>query len=102
MEAGSRQRKLLGIVDKARTARQEDRLDDAAKLLEQALQIDAREPTALELGRAYVDLRSPQDAERAYRNVLAREPGNLPALQGLVGVLASTNRGGEALDLIRC
>ncbi len=89
------------LVDKARTARQEDRLDDAAKLLEQALQIDAREPTAaLELGRAYVDLQSPQDAERAYRNVLAREPGNLPALQGLVGVLASTNRGGEALDLI--
>ncbi len=77
------------LVDKARTARQEDRLDDAAELLEQALQIDAREPTAaLELGRAYVDLQFPQDAERAYsRNVLAREPGNLPALQGLVGVL---------------
>lgn len=89
------------LVEKARTARQEDRLDDAAKLLEQALQIDAREPTAaIELGRAYVDLQSPQDAERAYRNVLAREPGNLPALQGLVGVLASTNRGGEALNLI--
>lgn len=89
------------LVEKARTARQEDRLDDAAKLLEQALQIDAHEPTAaVELGRAYVDLQSPQDAERAYRAVLAREPGNLPALQGLVGVLAATNRGGEALDLI--
>ena len=89
------------LVEKARTARQEDRLDDAAKLLEQALQIDAREATAaVELGRTYMDLQSPRDAERVFKDVLAREPANLPALQGLVGVLASTNRSDEALQTI--
>ena len=88
-------------MEKARTARQEDRLDDAAKLLEQALQIDAREATAaVELGRTYMDLQSPRDAERVFKDVLAREPANLPALQGLVGVLASTNRSDEALQTI--
>ena len=89
------------LVEKARTARQEDRLDDAAKLLEQALQNDAREATAaVELGRTYMDLQSPRDAERVFKDVLAREPANLPALQGLVGVLASTNRSDEALQII--
>ena len=89
------------LVEKARTARQEGRLDDAAKLLEQALQIDPSEPTAaLELGRSYMDLQSPRDAERAFKEVLAREPANLPALQSLVGVLASTNRSDEALQII--
>ena len=88
-------------MEKARTARQEGRLDDAAKLLEQALQIDPSEPTAaLELGRSYMDLQSPRDAERAFKEVLAREPANLPALQSLVGVLASTNRSDEALQII--
>lgn len=42
----ARQRKLLGSCGQGAHRLQEDRLDDAAKLLEQALQIDAREPTA--------------------------------------------------------
>lgn len=89
------------LVDQARVARDADRLDDAVKLLERARLINEREPTAtIELGRVYAALQSAEDAEKAYREVLAQDPENLAALQGLVGVLASTNRGNDALQLI--
>lgn len=88
-------------VEQARQARQKDMFDDAAQLLEQAVSLRPDEITALlELAQTYVSLQSFPDAERVFRAVLEREPDNLPALQGLVGVLSAQGRGAQALELI--
>lgn len=89
------------LVQQARTARQQELLDEAARLLEQAVLLSPGEVTAtLELAQIYVALQSLTDAERAFRKVLAHEPDNLLALQGLVGVLASQGQSAQALELI--
>ncbi len=89
------------LVDRARVARRSDALDDAVHLLEQALRLDPGEATAaVELGDAYLVLQSYEDAKRVWRAVLAREPHNVAALQGLVAALAATGRADEAVQLI--
>lgn len=88
-------------IQRARDARQAGRLEDARALLETASRSEAREATADNLlGSVYADLGRPGDAERVFRGVLAREPANLAALQGLIGVLTAARRGDEALRLV--
>lgn len=86
-------------VEQARTAEKAELLDDAAKLLEQALQMPERETSAaLELGQLYQRLQSTQDAERIFRQVLAQTPDNEAALESLVALLVSAQRTDEALQ----
>lgn len=89
------------LVEQARTAKTADLLDDATRLLEEALQMPERESSAaLELAQLYQTLQSPQDSERILRQILTQAPDNEAALESLITLLASTQRTDEALQLL--
>jgi tetratricopeptide (TPR) repeat protein len=73
----------------------------AQQLLETAMKLDSKDLTAeTALGRVQAETGQLADAEQTYRRLLARDRGNALATQGLVNVLAQTNRSDEALRLV--
>jgi tetratricopeptide (TPR) repeat protein len=89
------------LVEQAAGARSAGNRDGARQLLEQAVKLDPKEPTA-ENALADVLAESGQfdAAEAAYRRVLALQNDNPDAIRGLVGVMAQNNKPDQALQLI--
>ncbi|WP_027017072.1 cellulose biosynthesis protein BcsC [Comamonas composti] len=89
------------LVGQARTAHETGETQTARQLLEQALRLDPKEISA---ENALADLLAEtghyEAAEAAYRRVLARQADDPEATRGLVGVLAQTGKGPEALRLV--
>ncbi|TSH97695.1 tetratricopeptide repeat protein [Verticiella sediminum] len=88
-------------LNDANTARNAGNLAQARKLLADAVRLDPAEPTG-QNALAAVQAESGQlgAAEKTYRQVLARQPGNVDAIRGLVGVLSQGGDSQEALQLI--
>lgn len=64
--------------------------------------IAAREPSArLLLADVILQQNRPRDAEKIYREVLARDPSSIDAARGLMSALSQDGRVGEALALYR-
>jgi tetratricopeptide (TPR) repeat protein len=69
----------------------------ARRDLDQALALDPKAPGARNaLGRLYSAQGNLKQAEEVFRGVLATEPNNLEAVNGLIDVLAQTGRADEA------
>ncbi|QEI07406.1 tetratricopeptide repeat protein [Pigmentiphaga aceris] len=86
---------------RAEQARARGDFDNARQLLNQAIKLDSKDLTAeTALGRVQAESGQLAEAEQTYRRLLARDPGNALATEGLVNVLAQNNRADEALRLI--
>jgi predicted Zn-dependent protease len=86
---------------RAEQARARGDFKTAQQLLDQAIKLDGKDLTApTALARVQAESGQLVDAERTYRTLLARDPGNALATEGLVNVLAQTNRADEALRLV--
>ena len=91
------------LLNKAADARDARRFGEAERLLRQAMTIKLEETdTNAEnrLAGVYADQKRYAEAERIYRSIIARVPDDQLAMNGLVGLLASTERAGEARALI--
>ncbi|MCZ2496860.1 tetratricopeptide repeat protein [Xylophilus sp. Kf1] len=91
------------LLSKAADARDARRFGEAERLLRQAMAIKLEEPdTNAEnrLAGVYVEQKRYTEAESLYRGIIARVPDDQLAMSGLVGLLASTDRAGEARTLI--
>ena len=89
------------LVDQAQQARETNDSAGARALLEQAVRLNPREVTAENtLADLLVETGNYDQAEAAYRRVLARQQDNPDAIRGLVGVLAQNNKAAEALQLV--
>lgn len=91
------------LVQQANAARSATRYDDAVSRLQQAaaMQPEGDDNTAeMLLGGVYNDMKRHADAERVFRNMLAREPDDMDALGGLLGTLSATGRQAEALAVL--
>ncbi len=89
------------LVGRAEQARERGELEAAQQLLEQATKLTRNDNTAeIALGRIQSERGRNDLAEKTYRGVLTQDRDNLIALQGLVNVLAQTDRVDEALRLI--
>ena len=88
------------LLAQARTAQAKGDLSEARRLIDQALRLDPK-AAAGQLALADLQARSGNlgAAEAGYRQVLARDPNDLGARRGLIGVLSQTGRGDEALRL---
>jgi len=85
----------------AERARQAGELEKAQQQLEQAVKLSQNDRTAeVALGGVLAERGQYPQAEKIFRGVLARDKDNLSALQGLVNVLAQTDRMEEALRLV--
>jgi len=86
---------------RAEQARARGDFSTAQQLLDQAIKLDSKDLTAeTALGRVQAESGQLAQAEQTYRRLLARDPGNALATEGLVNVLAQNNRADEALRLI--
>ncbi|WP_119153335.1 cellulose biosynthesis protein BcsC [Caldimonas tepidiphila] len=95
--ASARYWSAFELAEQARAAGDSRR---ALELLQQAVRLDAAEPAAQRaLADVLAELDRAPEAEAQYRKVLALHPGDAPALQGLIGLLARQERAGEALAL---
>ena len=91
---------LLAQADAARDAR---RFAEAERILRQAMTIKLDEPdTNAEnrLAGVYAEQKRYADSERLYRAIIARVPDDQLAMNGLVGLLASTGRADETRALV--
>ncbi|GAA0509221.1 cellulose synthase subunit BcsC-related outer membrane protein [Pigmentiphaga sp. GD03639] len=85
----------------AERAREAGELEKAQQQLEQAVKLSQNDRTAeVALGGVLAERGQYSQAEKIFRGVLARDKDNLAALQGLVNVLAQTDRMEEALRLV--
>ncbi|MPT55272.1 MAG: tetratricopeptide repeat protein [Alcaligenaceae bacterium] len=85
----------------AERAREAGELEKAQQQLEQAVKLSQNDRTAeVALGGVLAERGQYTQAEKIFRGVLARDKDNLAALQGLVNVLAQTDRMEEALRLV--
>ncbi len=94
--------RFWGLLKQARTALREDRLEDAAQALEQAMALQPEQPEALGL-RAQL-LRQKKDylaAERQYRAILQKHPEAATALTGLLETWLEQGRAGQARSAIQ-
>ncbi|AHK71320.1 cellulose synthase operon protein BcsC [Gluconobacter oxydans DSM 3504] len=94
--------KLAGTYHRIDSLIAAGRYAEARQLTVDTLEL-APDQTALKVKLADMDRRQGRmaEAERGYRSVLASEPGNIAALQGLSGLLASDGRVTEAQALAR-
>ena len=94
--------KLAGTYHRIDSLIATGRYNEARQLAVDTLQV-APDQAALKVKLADMDRRQGRtaEAERGYRSVLASEPGNIAALQGLSGLLASDGRVSEAQALAR-
>lgn len=88
----------------AATAREAGRTDEALQRLRSAIdanpQVAERQPEVKStLADMLVERGQSGEAEQIYRELLAREPENLTAIRGLIGVYSQTNRLQEAIAL---
>lgn len=90
------------LSEQATAARNGGNRAEARRLLERAIKLDAREPSAQV---ALADLMAEEgqyaQAEAAYRRVLKQQPDNPDATRGLVGVLSAQNKSAEALAIVQ-
>ncbi|QQX88664.1 BCSC C-terminal domain-containing protein [Cupriavidus necator] len=90
------------LSEQASAARNTGNRAEARRLLERAIKLDAREPSAQV---ALADLMAEEgqyaQAEAAYRRVLKQHPDNPDATRGLVGVLSAQNKSAEALAMVQ-
>ncbi|VCU70681.1 Cellulose synthase operon protein C precursor [Pigmentiphaga humi] len=85
----------------AERARKAGDLDLAQRQLEQAVKLTNTDTTAeTSLGLVLAQRNEFAQAERVLRGVLARDKKNLAATQGLVNVLAQTDRVDEAVNMV--
>lgn len=76
-------------------------LPEAQQTLEQAIKLDTGDTTAeTALARVQAENGQFDAAEKTYRRLLARDKSNFFALQGLVNVLAQTDRLPEAIGIV--
>ena len=96
--------RFWGAVRSADAAREAGRPDEAAQRLRAAIAANpdiARRQPEVQSTLADVLLQQGQsgEAEQIYRDLLARDPQNLTAIRGLVGVYSQSNRLQEAIAL---
>ncbi len=90
--------KNMHLADEALT---EGRLSDAEQAVQRCLALQADEPNALALlGNIKSAGGDDTEAERLYRQALAKEGYNVAAISGLLKLLARTGRRDEALALV--
>ncbi|HEX6909996.1 MAG TPA: tetratricopeptide repeat protein [Longimicrobium sp.] len=81
---------------------QEERFDDAARELEQALALNPDDPAArLQQGSLYLRTGRASEALREYRRALALNPGDPEAHAALAVALMESGRGGDAESFLR-
>lgn len=86
----------------ARDAMAANRLTEAEDAIQQALIIQPGDPDTLALlGDVKVAANQPAEAERQYRAALAKQGYNTQALRGLIGLLSSSGRTNEAINLVK-
>lgn len=89
---------LVGSAERART---DGDLETAQRQLEQAVKLSQNDRTAeAALGQVLAERGQYAQAEKILRGILARDKNNLAATQGLVHVLAQTDRQDEALRMV--
>jgi cellulose synthase operon protein C len=85
------------LVNRAEGAQNAGDYVAARRALDQALRLDPDEPGGRNtLGRLYVEQGDLTRAEKVYRVVLAANPNNREAVNGLIDILAQTGRADEA------
>ena len=90
------------LSEQASAARGAGNRAEARSLLERAIKLDAREPSAhVALADVMAEEGQYAQAEAAYRRVLKQQPDNPDATRGLVGVLAAQNKSAEALAIVQ-
>ncbi|WP_019937774.1 cellulose biosynthesis protein BcsC [Bordetella sp. FB-8] len=73
----------------------------ARQLLDKAVRLDSREPGARNaMGRLYAAQGDLTNAEKIYRGVLATNPNNREAVNGLVSVMAQSGRADQAMQWV--
>ncbi|MGT2491186.1 tetratricopeptide repeat protein [Cupriavidus basilensis] len=88
--------------EQASAARSAGNRVEARSLLERAIRLDPREPSAqVALADVMAEEGQYAQAEAAYRRVLKQQPDNPDATRGLVGVLAAQNKSAEALAIVQ-
>lgn len=89
------------LVEQAAGARSANNYDGARQLLEQAVKLDPKEATAQNaLADVFAQMGRFNEAEAAYRRVLAVQADNPDAIRGMVGVMAQNDKPDQALQLI--
>ncbi|WP_454727512.1 MULTISPECIES: cellulose synthase subunit BcsC-related outer membrane protein [Cupriavidus] len=90
------------LSEQATAARNGGNRAEARRLLERAVKLDPREPSAqVALADVMAEEGQYAQAEAAYRRVLKQQPDNPDATRGLVGVLSAQNKGAEALAIVQ-
>jgi len=90
------------LSEQATAARNGGNRAEARRLLERAVKLDAREPSAqVALADVMAEDGQYAQAEAAYRRMLKQQPDNPDATRGLVGVLSAQNKGAEALAIVQ-
>ncbi|WP_420998163.1 cellulose synthase subunit BcsC-related outer membrane protein [Cupriavidus sp. 30B13] len=90
------------LSEQAAAARNGGNRAEARRLLERAIKLDAREPSAqVALADVMAEDGQYAQAEAAYRRVLRQQPDNPDATRGLVGVLSAQDKSAEALAIVQ-
>lgn len=90
------------LSEQASAARGAGNRAEARSLLERAVKLDPREPSAqVALADVMAEEGQYAPAEAAYRRVLKQQADNPDATRGLVGVLAAQNKSAEALAIVQ-
>lgn len=90
------------LSEQASAARSAGNRVEARSLLERAIRLDPREPSAqVALADVMAEEGQYAQAEAAYRRVLKQQPDNPDATRGLIGVLAAQNKSAEALAIVQ-
>lgn len=93
--------KFWGLMKQARQSRDSNALDLAEQQCRAALAINKAQPDALAMLANLSDLRGdPVAAEAQYTQILAKNPDNSAAMDGLVTLLTTQNRQAEASVLL--
>jgi Tfp pilus assembly protein PilF len=91
----------LALLEQARLARQQGRLDEAEQACRRAVELDPRSAEARwKLGAVQRERGHPEAAETTLRAALAIAPNNLEALLNLGTTLCALDRPAEALEFV--
>ncbi len=89
------------VLEQARLARQQGRLEEAEQACRRAVELDPRSPEARwKLGAVLRERGHPEEAETTLRGALAIAPDNLEALLNLATTLCTLERPAEALEFV--